>query len=59
MAMGKMIMAGIFGGTVAFTLSIISNYGLYNWQWWVAFMSITLIGVIYANIKRRRDETQD
>jgi len=38
----KAILRFIFGGAVGGTIGVISGYGLFNWQWWVAFFVILI-----------------
>jgi len=48
----KRIMSGVFGLCVGVVISSISSYHLSDWEWWVATMSIIIVGATYANIKK-------
>ena len=49
----KLVMAGVFGFSLGFMISVVSSYNLMNWQWWATFLPVAVIGVIYANTPRK------
>jgi len=50
----KSILGFVFSVTTAITITLISSYTAYDWQWWAVVLPVTISGAIYGEWERKK-----